>query len=805
MMTSPFLLAAAFFAQIASGTVSGTVSLPAPDGQPATVPGVTVTLACEDAQPAVEVTDEQGHFQFGEAPAGNCTVVADLQGFTSATKTIVIRANTGIEIALRLELDALHEEVTVVGNAQTIESNPIVAHVETMNAAVMETAPIASERFQDALPLIPGVVRGPDGLVNIGGARSNQSALRFNNADGTDPVTGDDAVELPIDAVSTVEVRGAAFAPEFGLSAGAVTTVDTQRGGESWKFSVNDIEPRIRVRDGDLHGIESWTPRFTAGGPIVKGKVTLLESVQYEYSQTRTYDLPPLESDTKLESFESYTRVDVTIAATNRFTASVLASPRKTTYAGLSPFSPQPVTPDIKSHNAFVTASDQLVVGAAGLLENLASVKAFDATIYPAVGNSPMILAPEVNSGSYFNSQDRTSRRLEWLTTYAFTPIGPEHLVKMGGGATYETLSGVSVNRPLAIVREDRTVSSLTTFSGSGALDHDRTTLRGFAQDAWTASPRLTLLYGARFDYDSYTGDVNAAPRGTLTAMLTADGRTVLHSGAGLFYTPVPLNVAAFDQYQERTVTTFQPDGTTRAETMAFPNEAASRLHTPRSVTVNAELDRELAKDLFVRVAVQQRQMRHEPIVTPAPNALLLDTDGQSRYREGQVTMRYQFHGRDQFVASYTRSSAVGDLNDFNTYFGNIQNPVIRPNQSGPLPWDAPNRWLFWSSVSLPKGFTVFPVLDVRTGFPYSIVDEDRDFVGARNQAGRYPTFVSIDTQITKRLRLFNHKATVGLKIFNLTDHFNPRDFQGNLAAADFEHFYNSVGRTFRGKFVYEF
>jgi hypothetical protein len=96
-------------------------------------------------------------------------------------------------------------------------------------------------------------------------------------------------------------------------------------------------------------------------------------------------------------------------------------------------------------------------------------------------------------------------------------------------------------------------------------------------------------------------------------------------------------------------------------------------------------------------------------------------------------------------------------------------------------------------------------VLDIRTGFPYSIVDEDRTFVGPRNQAGRYPTFVSLDTQVTKRLRVFNHNATVGLKVFNITDHFNPRDFQGNLAAADFEHFYNSVSRTFRGKFIYEF
>jgi hypothetical protein len=183
----------------------------------------------------------------------------------------------------------------------------------------------------------------------------------------------------------------------------------------------------------------------------------------------------------------------------------------------------------------------------------------------------------------------------------------------------------------------------------------------------------------------------------------------------------------------------------------------------------------------------------------------VLASDGRSRYREGQVTARYQFHGADQIVASYTRSSAIGNLNDFNSYFGNIENPVIRPDARGPLPWDAPNRYLFWSNVGLPSGFTVFPVLDVRTGFPLSVIDEDRNFVGPRNEAGRFPTFVSLDLQVSKRLRLLGHDATVGVKVFNITNHFNPRDFQGNLASADFGGFANGVGRAFRGKWVFEF
>lgn len=799
-------LASVAYAQGPAGSVAGTVSLPAPDGQLTGIPGATLTLTCANVEPRVDVSDAQGAFHFPQAASGDCIVTADLDGFTPVTKKIVVTAGDTTTVALTFDLEALHEHIDVVASARASDSNPIDSHVATLDAAAMQLAPVATDRFQNALPLIPGVVRGPDGLLNVSGGRSNQAAMMFTSADGTDPVTGDDAIELPIDAISSVDVRGAAFAPEYGLSTGAVTSVDTQRGGDAWHVTLNDLEPRLRFRANALHGIESWTPRFTTGGPLVAGKVALLESLQYEYSQTRVYDLPALASDTELQAFESYTRLDWTLSPTDHVTASALASPRKTTYAGLNPFNPQPVTPDINNHNVLVTASAQTVLGASGLLENRASVKQFDTTIYPSQGTAPMALSPDVNSGSYFNSQNRTSRRIEGLTTYTFAPLGAAHVLKVGAGAAYETFEGTSVNRPVEILREDGALSSVTSFSGSGLLDRDRTALRGFAQDTWTVAPRLTMVYGARDDYDSFTGDVNVAPRVSLTAVVSEDGRTVVRAGSGLFYDLLPLNVAAFGQQQTRTVIRFMPDGETAIGLPAtLTNTIGSAPHTPRSVNTSIEIDREWLANLFVRIGYQQRDTRFEPIVTVAPSALTLETTGRSRYHAGEATARYQFHGTDQIVASYTRSSAVGDLNDYNGYFGNLQNPVVQPNARGPLPWDAPNRWLFWSSLSLPKGFSVFPVLDLRTGFPYSIVDEDRSFVGARNEAGRYPTFVSLDAQVAKRFRMLGHKATIGLKVFNITDHENPRDFQGNLASAHFGDFYNSVGRTFRGKWIFEF
>jgi hypothetical protein len=37
-----------------------------------------------------------------------------------------------------------------------------------------------------------------------------------------------------------------------------------------------------------------------------------------------------------------------------------------------------------------------------------------------------------------------------------------------------------------------------------------------------------------------------------------------------------------------------------------------------------------------------------------------------------------------------------------------------------------------------------------------------------------------------------------------VTNHFNPRDYQGNLASADFGGFSNGVGRKYGLKFVVE-
>jgi hypothetical protein len=48
-------------------------------------------------------------------------------------------------------------------------------------------------------------------------------------------------------------------------------------------------------------------------------------------------------------------------------------------------------------------------------------------------------------------------------------------------------------------------------------------------------------------------------------------------------------------------------------------------------------------------------------------------------------------------------------------------------------------------------------------------------------------------------------KARVGFSVFNLFDHFNPRDVQTISESSRFGQFFNDAWREYRGKFVIEF
>jgi hypothetical protein len=179
---------------------------------------------------------------------------------------------------------------------------------------------------------------------------------------------------------------------------------------------------------------------------------------------------------------------------------------------------------------------------------------------------------------------------------------------------------------------------------------------------------------------------------------------------------------------------------------------------------------------------------------------------GRDSYREFQVAARCRIASH-LLNASHVRSRAFGDLNDFNQFFGNLAQPVIQPNGRGRRSFDAPIRFLFWGTLAAPWKLTLVPVYEIHSGFPYSVENEFREYVGPRSVA-RFPRISSFDLQITRPPTLSlgekHLHARVGMGVFNLFNHFDPRDVQHNLASARFGQFFNTAWREYRGKFVME-
>jgi hypothetical protein len=96
-----------------------------------------------------------------------------------------------------LELKAIPVTDSVIVTAdQDKPSNPALS--ETIAAKTLREAPNVNERFESSLPLIPGVVRGPDGHISLKGTRNTRSGALVNSANLTSPGTGGPAIKFDV-------------------------------------------------------------------------------------------------------------------------------------------------------------------------------------------------------------------------------------------------------------------------------------------------------------------------------------------------------------------------------------------------------------------------------------------------------------------------------------------------------------------------------------------------------------------------------------------------------------------------------
>ena len=361
-------------------------------------------------------TNSEGKFAFGEVPAGSYTVTASAPGL-DAQQIVTLRPNQILQISLQLKPTVAVTSVNVTAaDSATVSPAP----TQTITEKTVQHAPNINERLESLLPLVPGVVRGPDGRINMKGARNTQSGALVNSANVTDPVTGGPAINLPIDVVESVQVVSNPYDPQFGRFTGAVSSVETKTGSyEKYHYSIQNILPRWRERGGSIVGIGAATPRMTLSGPIIKDKLSFIQSTEYRFVRTPVNSLPPLERDTTVESVDTYSQTDLKINPRQTATMSLAVYPQKLQYMGLNTFTPQPATADFHQRGYEIYGQHRYLIGAESALISQLNFKTYDAAV-TAQSDQPYQLLIDTTEGGYFNRQERNTWRFEVQETYQF-------------------------------------------------------------------------------------------------------------------------------------------------------------------------------------------------------------------------------------------------------------------------------------------------------------------------------------------------------------------------------------------------
>lgn len=817
-------------AQGLAGKIKGTVSATAGDAaaQPELIPGARLTLVNRDLQsePVKTVTDETGNFAFLDLPAGSYTLTAESDGLPSVKREISV--TTGATLNVEITLTATVAEAVTVREDEGQLSTGETTTSNMVRARKLEDLPLRADNYQSSLPLTAGVVRGVDGADHIKGTRAGQSSYTLNGADLTDPVNGNLAFDIPLEAAASVHVEENPYSAEVGKSTGGSTNLESKTGGDKFKFGASRFFPTFHNIIGGK--IDSFRPRLTFEGPLIRKRLNFLQSVEYRFSRIYVPSLEAPRDNSTAEAFNLFTQLDLTINSRNRLKLVGALYPEKKRYVGLNTFNPQETTANTKQRGVLFSISEQAIFDGESFLSSLLSYKTFAFDV-SGQGLAPLTLLPDGNTGSYFADTRRSAQRVQWQEQYfarSFT-LGGQHSLKLGAELDYTKMSGHFDFRPILIRRGDQSLSQRIDFSRPTSLERPMPEFGAFAQDRWVINKNLTLDAGLRFDRNGISRHNNISPRLSMLYLPFKNDRTTFRGGIGLFYDRSPLSSRYFEfenlndddellnpalvdivshsSFPVRVVTTYGTDGVTIVDgPREFANVIRGPLRDARAIRWSLQVDRTLTKHLTLRLGYLQRATKNEPIIIPRPSMLVLESRGRSQYKELQVLALYNNQRFRNWNVSYVWSRAQGNLNTTDNFLGDFPAFVIRADQFGTLPFDIPHRFLAYGEVKAPRGITIMPALEIHSGFPFSFVNERLDFVGPRNRA-RFPAFLSLDASILKSFRVpfFDKRVRAGVVVFNITNHFNPRDVQNNTGSLQFGQFFNSLGRSVRGKFEMDF
>jgi len=293
----------------ASGSLIGTVT----DKTGAVVPGVQVRVLSKDTGSSREaLTNEAGQYRFDLLPPGNYVVTITMKGFAIAKYDnvgLAVSQTTTIDAAL--EPSTQSETITVEASGAPLVDTQKSDESLAVTPRMIEELPLNGRDFVNLAYLAPGArpvnsydpTKNRVGVFSVDGSGGRNVNVTVNGIDDKDNTVGGPVMQLPLEAVSELDIKTQRFSAANGRSEGAAITAVTKSGTNQLHGSLYLFDRNEALNTNDYFSEQGGVPKSpygrqqfggSIGTPVRKDKDFIFFALEREREATSIVENPAL-------------------------------------------------------------------------------------------------------------------------------------------------------------------------------------------------------------------------------------------------------------------------------------------------------------------------------------------------------------------------------------------------------------------------------------------------------------------------------------------------------------------------------
>lgn len=805
------------------------------DPSGAFVPGASVLLRkTSDSTQRSTTSDGDGVFRFDDVTAGNYEVEVRQEGFTPAASRIRIGSRQPSPMAIVLSLATLRQGVTVDGQTTQIstESSDNLNAV-TVGQRTLENLPVFDQdyvgtmsRFLDA------------GSIGTGGV--------------TVVVDGMESTRVPVSpsAIQEVRINSDPYSSEFSRPGRGRIEIITKPGSQEYHGTVNFLFRDYLMNARDAFAVErpQEQRRIFEGnltGPLGHSKTTsflITANRQEEDLQAVVFALGPSGSirenvPAPQRNTEFSGTLNHLFGKTQLVSFRGLYTDRTIRNQGVGGYTLPEAASEFEDREDLFIFNHRGLITSKLLNQFRMLVFGRQHTTTRSLNPGPKIVVQDAFTGGgaqadrlqtenhvTFNEVVSYSARNHTFRAGVNIPDisrrGLSDYTNFGGTYTFSTLQDYQQRRPFSLVQQQ----------GQGHVVFWEKVIGGFVQEEFRLRPNLQVTAGLRYDWQNYFPDNNNfSPRLSIAYAPGKDRKTVIRTGAGLFYDrtgPGPIfDLLRYDGVRLLRYVISDP---------AFPYVPALGVPQPASVVrldptikipvtlqYGIGVERQLAKSTTVTVNYTglrgMNQFRSRDVNAPLPPLYpVRPNSAYSQIRQIESSADLQNHsleiGMRGNVTRFFTGMAQYVLARADNNVGGISGAGGRPtginafpannwdlsSESARADFDARHRFNLLGNFTPGNRLNFGMAVSMNSGMPYSITtgrDDNRDGfandrpVGVPRNSLEGPGYVAVDLRLARDFFVTPSKKekgptiTAAVDAFNVLNHVNYTGYVGNLSS----------------------